>query len=417
MAKLRIRAYNVLFGDAILISFSEKDEKGSDVNRNILIDVGNLSRIGGSSEVFPPVIENILEVLSGNPLDLYIMTHEHMDHVKGLLSANNMLFKKKGEPLSEKLKTRYTWLTGSAEKNYYEKHPDAKKKKLAFDEAYKRIDGYINAAKATPEGIPKTIENLWLNNNYSEKLLLDNSTSTADCVDYIRSLSLPENTFYVYRGFDLGDHHPFGEAKIEIWAPEEDTSDYYPAHRLAPMALGVTNPSEESKTDRPTLTEILPPAGVYAGAFYRLLRTRRRCYDNLLAIDKAANNTSIVFCLEWHGLKLLFTGDAEEDSWEIMNNKGVLKQVNFLKTSHHGSVNGTPKDRILEKILPKVKPDDKPRKSLLSTYPEIGNKKEEVYDNVPDGATVDIIRERSELYEVHKKNPGEYLDIIFEVEE
>ena len=45
-----------------------------------------------------------------------------------------------------------------------------------------------------------------------------------------------------------------------------------------------------------------PPAGVDAGAFYRLVESRRDgLVDNLLAIDKAKNNSGIVFCLEWRG--------------------------------------------------------------------------------------------------------------------
>jgi beta-lactamase superfamily II metal-dependent hydrolase len=62
----------------------------------------------------------------------------------------------------------------------------------------------------------------------------------------------------------------------------------------------------------------------------------------------------IVFCLEWHGNKLLFTGDAEELSWETLYQKDVLKEVDFLKISHHGSENGTSPDEILEKFSLKI---------------------------------------------------------------
>ena len=51
MSKLRVRAYNVRFGDAILVSVPEK--RGSrEVTRTILIDVGNvLSGCGGEDSV------------------------------------------------------------------------------------------------------------------------------------------------------------------------------------------------------------------------------------------------------------------------------------------------------------------------------------------------------------------------------
>ena len=39
MADLRIRIYNVLFGDAILLTIPETDENGHEVTVNVLIDV------------------------------------------------------------------------------------------------------------------------------------------------------------------------------------------------------------------------------------------------------------------------------------------------------------------------------------------------------------------------------------------
>jgi len=89
MDELRIRMYNVLLGDAILISVPDRDQAGNPLTRHILIDVGNVMSGEGSQDiVFKPVIENIIEELNGQPLDLYVMTHEHMDHVQGLLYSN-----------------------------------------------------------------------------------------------------------------------------------------------------------------------------------------------------------------------------------------------------------------------------------------------------------------------------------------
>ena len=40
--------------------------------------------------------------------------------------------------------------------------------------------------------------------------------------------------------------------------------------------------------------------------------------DSMLFIDRAANNTSVVFAVEWRGWQLLFPGDAELASWATM---------------------------------------------------------------------------------------------------
>ena len=62
------------------------------------------------------------------------MTHEHLDHVQGLLAA-----KRAGVELA----ARRAWLTGSAHPEYYKTHPDAKVKKrsleLALEDAHRMV--------------------------------------------------------------------------------------------------------------------------------------------------------------------------------------------------------------------------------------------------------------------------------------
>jgi hypothetical protein len=153
---------------------------------------------------------------------------------------------------------------------------------------------------------------------------------------------------------------------------------------------------------------------VDAGAFHDLTESRRHGYvDNLLMIDKAANNTSVVFCLEWRGWKLLFTGDAERRSWQTMDSKGVLEPVHFLKVSHHGSATGTPDESLLEKVLPSHRPDDRKRRAVVSTYPD-------TYPGIPD---IDLVEaevgarcNEKGLCWVNKDEvaDGEYVEFEFE---
>src|SRR5262249_31118565 len=130
---LRVRMYNVLFGDAILVSVPERDAAGGTVTRHILIDVGNVTGKGGDDDVFDPVIQDVLTVLDGQPLDLYVMTHEHMDHVQGLLYAADRM----QLDVKKKLNVQYAWLTASAEPDYYKTHPEAKKRRLEAEETHR----------------------------------------------------------------------------------------------------------------------------------------------------------------------------------------------------------------------------------------------------------------------------------------
>jgi hypothetical protein len=410
MDTLQIRAYNVRFGDAILISVPDRGSNGVVETRHILIDVGNKSKKGeGEDEelikVFKPVLENILEVLDGKPLDLYILTHEHLDHAQGLFFAEKKIFTDSENYLREKLKARYVWLTASAEgKAYYDRFPEAKERHLAFANTYLEINRFVQALAASPEGVPEVIEAMWLNNN----LWMNNPRKTDDCVDYIQKLTDdPTRVSYVHREFDLKGHHPFHETNIELWAPEEDTTTYYGKFR--PMTLAATSDDgPEATLAIPTNT---PPPGVDAGAFYNLINMRRGYFENLLAIDKAANNTSVVFCLEWRGWRLLFAADAEERSWKEMGKRNVLKPVHFIKVSHHGSHNGTPDTDLLDTVFPPKPHDDRPRCSLVSTY-------EGVYGGVPDDAsTLGLIEKRCDrLYDTREETPepGDYVDIEFQ---
>jgi beta-lactamase superfamily II metal-dependent hydrolase len=130
--------------------------------------------------------------------------------------------------------------------------------------------------------------------------------------------------------------------------------------------------------------------------------------DNLLAIDKAGNDTSIVFCLEWKGLKLLFTGDAEERSWKEMDERALLKPVHFLKISHHGSHNGTPGEELLEKVLPLAPPDGKVRYAAVSTCLN-------AYNGIPHTETINDVKKRvKRVYStLTDSQVGKWVDVTF----
>ncbi len=381
MAKLRVRVYNVRFGDAVLVTIPDRAPNGSVAKRHMLIDVGNvLSGAGGADELFRPVLADIQKQLAGQPLDLYVMTHEHLDHIQGLFYG--------AEKLGVRFNVTHAWLTASAAPDYYDTHPEAKRKRLQMEAAYEQIAQFLRAA---PELETPYVRALMHNNNPRD---------TGQCVDYLRSLA--QKTTYVHRGVDLTGAHPFQEAQFEVWAPEEDTADYY--RGLVPMALAVSPDSGASAL--PGLTEPLPPAGVDAGAFYNLVEMRRRGYgSNLLAIDRAANNTSVVVSLEWRGWRLLFPGDAEYRSWKMMEQHGVLQPVQFLKISHHGSHNGTPDVELLDKVLP-PRAGRRRRRAVLSTYPD-------TYGGVPDAETLALIQSRCAVTSVEGLTDGAYVDIEF----
>jgi len=373
---LRVRVYNVRFGDAILVSIPDEN-----VLRHILIDVGNVQAgEGGDPAVFGPVVNDVRKQLKGRPLDLYVMTHEHMDHVKGLPYADGKL--------DLGLDVKYSWLTASAAPDYYKRFPDAKKLRLQAIAALEAARMHLQAAPN-----PR-VDALLLNNDYR---------STEKCVKHLRNLG--KTTTYVYRDIDLRGTHAFTEARFRIWGPEEDTSEYY--GRFQPFAaFGFGSMSTDGNAGGQARQD--PPPGVDARAFYNLVDSRAHGnIDNLLTIDKAANNTSVVFSIEWRGWKLLFPGDAEIRSWKTMAKYDVLEPVHFLKVGHHGSYNGTPDDDILERILPERPPDGRRRTAVVSTYLD-------VYSGVPDDATIETLEARCDLRSTLELDDELFFDVYFE---
>lgn len=380
MSALTVRAYNVLFGDALLVSIPDRDpQSGIETSRHILIDVGNvLQGAGGADQVFSPIVQDIRSRLGSRPVDLYVMTHEHLDHVQGLPFAAN---------LGLELDVEYTWLTASCEPGYYDRYPEARRKRTLYTEAYLALERRLMAdpAASTP----------WM-----AALMLNNSPwQTGPCVEYLSQLGKVANSF-VHRQTELrpGVNHPFLEARLEILAPESDTADYYGPIRSFPVpSTGEAQP--------PPLS---PPPGVDPDAFQRLVESwKRGAASSVLAIDRAANNTSIVFTVEWRGWRLLFSGDAELKSWQLMASQGLLASVHFLKVGHHGSHNATPPDSILEQILPAHNQSGKPRTALISTC-------DGTYNGVPHEPTLARLAARCDtLLTTQSVPPGEAVEISF----
>jgi beta-lactamase superfamily II metal-dependent hydrolase len=72
-------------------------------------------------------------------------------------------------------------------------------------------------------------------------------------------------------------------------------------------------------------------------------------------LDRALNNTSLVFVFEVDDVRILFSGDAQWGSWrQILQStdaRTLLARTSLYKVSHHGSHNGTPKTLVNE-VLP-----------------------------------------------------------------
>jgi beta-lactamase superfamily II metal-dependent hydrolase len=381
MSDLVVHAYNVLFGDAVLVLAPDRDPStGTEVMRSILIDVGNvLGGAGGADDVLAEVLGDVKERLAGRPIDLYVMTHEHLDHVQGLPFAASR---------GVAFEVEHAWLTASSAPGYYEQFPEARRKRLQAERAYFDTQRLM---------LDQQVSNHWL-----EAMMVNNNPrNTRDCIDFLGGLA--RNAHYVHRETKLepGVNHSFHEATFSVLAPEADTSIYY-GRFLSTPTTGDDNQLP------PPIPDAVAPAGVDPEAFRRLVDSwHTDSLSNIFTIDRAANNTSVVFSLEWRGWRLLFTGDAELRSWRTMHAAGLLTPVHFLKVAHHGSHNATPDDATLDAILPRARVDKRPVTALVSTC-------QEVYESVPHDLTLDRIRSRCDTFlSTTDVRPGKAVMVTF----
>ena len=388
MTQLTIRAYNVRYGDAFLISIPDV-EKGKSITRHILIDGGTIAGNKRGRDIdFKPIMADIINVLDGAPIDLYILSHAKMDHMQGIVSA-----KERGQL---KVKINHVWLPASLDPNYedaFSEQPDSVRNPISraknLRQAYDDVTETLAKQKAL-ENIPASpVEAMHLNNHYGR---------IEEYVNQIKALTSPENTHYLHRGTTKPNQkHPFISAQFEIWGPEFNIAEY--KHHLSPAKhFSEDNPLLDfKKTGR-----ALPPAGVDASSFYNLVNSRNTsAMANLHSIEETNSNSSLVLCLKWAGWRFLFPGDALTESWQIMANQRQLKSIHFLKVSNHLGFRGTPQQHIFKKLFPKTATDKRQRLAVASTYPN-------VYSGIPSQSVIKRFAQQDIPLHIIAEELGDY---------
>jgi len=333
---ISLRAYNVLFGDCLLVSWDEDDGE-----HHAWVDFGNFHN--DPNAVFTSVYEDLLRRTHGR-LDLVVVTHRHMDHLEGFHSFR--------ESIARDFTIQKIW--------YAHVTPE-------LDDQFKIAETQIRELKLLPDWAVEgqgVLGQIYRNNFGVQGLTIEDRMKA-----FLKSLrSTPAHP--VYRGIRMDDILPPGmrRLKIEILGPEKDSSLYF-------------EPLEEIYTARSRLSDFFDAQGALAetsdpdspfgrpapsrdeGASLDMLadfsRLRRKLQsggiDMLAAVDKTRNNTSVVLALTYEGKRILLAGDAEEKSWELMRKNGADFGSSLIKVAHHGSINASP-SWSFNKVFPAMDP-------------------------------------------------------------
>lgn len=134
--------------------------------------------------------------------------------------------------------------------------------------------------------------------------------------DHIGGAGFLLNHFDVKRVFDPGQYYPSAIYKNILNTIAEKSIDYQVLQKDRVVTFGPE-----------TRIRILHP-GV---SFVR--SDEPPPYD--------INNTSLVFVLEYGENRILFSGDAETETWDALSDSGMVIKADIVKIAHHGSSNGT----------------------------------------------------------------------------
>lgn len=360
--EVRLRMYNVGFGDAFLLFVPTEDGE-----RTMLVDCG--AHMSGIANPTKAIVADIIDAVTHNGrsrIDVVVATHRHYDHISGFAIDG-----------WDQVEVGEVWLPWTEERG----NPAADK----LRKKQHRLAGLL----ANRFGADTDIGWLALNSlsNADAEATLLTGFKDPDEVErrYLPPVDRADATFETpvlpgVRVHVLGPSHD--PAVVALLDP--------PSGKGFPFGFDVDGPAPA----RPPLfhARYLRTPDEYAGEHPELAAradiedvTKLVAFDYLAAasnLEDAVNGTSLVLVLEVGRHRILLAGDAEWGTWSVVLDdpdwRQLLRGTTVYKVSHHGSWNGTPKP-FVDDLLP---PD---ALSLMSF------KKVRKWPSIPRGSLVDAL--------------------------
>ena len=386
--KLLVRLYNVGLGDCIYL-------RVPDANRDvhILIDCGNKF---GKLDLLGECIEHLKKELpdAGNGkkrLDLLVVSHPHEDHHKGFEAA-----------FFSDIKIEHIWLSPA----YGDETPQSRGFHALQAAVGRALNSFSDLSETALGELSEDVREL-LSLSKSEALqMLKFTLPAANQIQPVYvTADTPEAQLKIFEDDAI---------KLKVLGPMADIDRFYlGGNGLMTSSDEITTAALESGYNALFTTsgeiEIKPPQNISGQDFERL---RSRIQANALAVaavvGHAVNNLSVVLLLEWHGRRLLFSGDAEwsearkgavkdyssNGSWNVMwqeRKEDLSEPLDFYKIGHHGSENATPwtpKDHPINAILAHLLPEGRKAYAVASTQ------RTSRWPSIPDAALLEELGKR-----------------------
>ena len=365
-SRIDFRAYNVGFGDCLLLSFAYAQATDGRTERHILIDFGTNKQATGGPSLRD--IAALIEADTHGKLDVVVLTHRHRDHLSGFDPAI-------GGATIAKL------------------HPDA------IVRPWTEIPDGAPATPTPPAGHGlATAEGLPAARTPNQQSLLDILSAGArfahemTAIPFAGRLTVAESALSGMAAMQLGNDRAIGQlndlaagssahylrfgdplaldmlpgVSLTVLGPPDpdkwpsimhqaaqSTEYWLGAGRADPAALAAAASNSPIRADAGASRLLEPGPGRWLidRLDDHLVRSAERLVHQL---DGVLNNTSLVLLVEAAGHRILLSGDAEVENWSYAltgapNHQAIcdrLRKVELWKVGHHGSRNATPKQSL-----------------------------------------------------------------------
>jgi len=341
LATVRVRMYQVGFGDCFLLSF---EYAGQEPARHVLIDFGSRQLAAGLD--LSGIADEINTHTGGGP-DVVVLTHRHQDHMSGFGGGGTDAVVGGWKP---RLVIR-PWTEDPAspadDKGPGGPGPGGAGLRAGLDQGRAFAGALSRAIVASARGLRADVRQLAL-------AQLANQAA----IDRLNAWSAEGRGVYVFYGQPLALDAVVPGVQVRVIGPptlsqhkpvatERATNkEYWQLYQ----GLGIPSVPAPGAEDAVGVDERL--IGPARWLVERLQGPQLRSLLRIVtALDHAMNNTSVILLIQAGDRRLLFCGDAQIENWEYALSfapdhdqvRDLLREVDLYKVGHHGSRNATPR--------------------------------------------------------------------------